>query len=267
MSHKSLKILLYNTCYGLLANTPWKAYNATWNIVHKRRDPIEINQKSNFDEVYEMIHTHNPDIVILHEIFDNLQTIPIKNKLKELWFSYIFIGNSGHHDTPLNVSTLIATTFPCTPEKIPFRFKKNTPGTGGGVVGIHIKKIDVFFLWFHSAFLDSYLQKQIWELDWFFRVIKNKYSNIIFAWDFNRSIEYYKNHSSFIHDMKLLKSSSTFPSFFCFYKPLQYFFKNIVSGQIDCIFYRWNLQAISSQVLKKRSDHKAVVAKLEVKIK
>jgi chemotaxis response regulator CheB len=62
----------------------WHAYNATWRIVHKRKKINEIKHKSDFSEVYQMVQELQPDVIILHEVFDDLQTVPIKSYLQKL---------------------------------------------------------------------------------------------------------------------------------------------------------------------------------------
>jgi hypothetical protein len=265
MKSKELSILTYNTCYGLKANTLFDAYNATWRIVHKRKDPKEISAKSDFEGAFQMINDLSPDILILNEIFDDLQTIPVKKKLCEMGYCNVFIGDSGHHDKPICVSTLIATKEKCCKLNIKFiDFPKGIPGTGGGAVSVEFKDLNLFVLGCHVACMENCLQNQLPEMDIFFESIKNKYSNIIFAGDFNRNAKFYMNNSEFIKNMNYVKSKRTFPSFFPWYKPFKIFSKNIISGQIDNIFYKGNIEILNNKVIKGRSDHKALFVKLKI---
>lgn len=266
MKARSVKILTYNTCYGLKANTLLDAHNATWRVVHKRKNPEEISKKSDFSQVFEIIKKENPSVVVLNEIFDNLQTRPVFKELKRLGLNNIFIGNSGHHATPLTVSTVIATTHDCEHVKTDITFPKGIPGTGGGAVGVYIKEVDLFLLGLHIAYTQDVLSSQLKELDDFYLKIKDKYKNIIFAGDLNREYDFYKKFYPIFKDFSFVKGRRTFPSFFPVYAPFRFLSKNLVMGQVDNIFYKGNISVTNSEVIDgKRSDHKPLVASLRIK--
>jgi endonuclease/exonuclease/phosphatase (EEP) superfamily protein YafD len=174
----------------------------------------------------------------------------------------VFVGNSGHHEIPLNVSTIVATKTRAKAVSVPLSFVKGVPGSWWGAIGIHIPSSDLFLLWCHSACLEWYISPQIRELDIFFSNIQKKYKHIIYAGDFNRDKKYYLQHSKFARQMNMVEFGSTFPSFFCIYKAFVNLHRNIIAGQIDHIFYTNSLVCHASQILSKRSDHRAVFADL-----
>ena len=261
-----VKILTYNTCFGLRANTLIDAYNATWRVVHKRKDSEEINRKSDFSEVFDIINKEKPDLIILNEIFDNLQTEPLIRELRKAGYKNTFIGNSGHHTNHLIVSTVVASRFDCKKVDLNLTFPGGIPGTGGGAAGIFIKELDLFLVGLHIAYREDTLLMQLKEIDQLFIRIKDKYKNIIFAGDFNREYKFYRKKSKMFREFDFIKDKRTFPSFFPFYKPLKYLFKNLVIGQVDNIFYKGNIKTISSKVIDdKRSDHKPFLVTIEIK--
>ncbi|MBU1151963.1 endonuclease/exonuclease/phosphatase family protein [Patescibacteria group bacterium] len=260
---ETIKLLTYNTCYGLKSNTLISAYNSTYRVVHARKDPEEISQKSDFSEVFDMIKEHSPNIVVLNEIFDDLQTKPVLEELEKMGFKYNFVGNSGHHTKPLIVSTVLASKLPCENTNIHFTFPEGLPGSGGGAVGVYFKEMDLFLLGFHIACVQKHLVPQLKEIDDFYERIKSKYKNIILTGDFNREYEFYKKRSAALKEFNFVKEKRTFPSFFPIYKPFSFLSPNLVVGQVDNIFYKGDIKVLNSKVLDgKRSDHKPIIAEL-----
>ncbi len=268
MERGSAKILTYNTCYGLKANTVLDAYNATWRVVHTRKDPEEIAAKSDFSEVYEMVQEEDPNIVVLNEIFDDLQTGPVSEELKRLGFENILVGHSGHHTKPLLVSTVVATRLSCEEIVLDshFTFPEGVPGTGGGAVGAYFEDLDLFLMGFHIAYTQGTLLSQLEEVDAFYEGIRGRYRNIIFTGDFNRDYAFYQKHSSALRDFDYAKGDSrTFPSFFPIYKPFRFLSPDLVMGQVDNVFYRGNMEVVDTKVIHgKRSDHRPIVAEFKI---
>lgn len=260
-----LKILTYNTCYGLKANTLLDAYNATWRVVHKRKNPEEIREKSDFGELYRLIEKVSPDIIVLNEIFDDLQTGPVIQHLKEMGYGYTFIGRSGHHKAPLVVSTVIATKMPCTEVRPKITFPNGIPGTGGGAIGVYLEAQNTLVYGVHLAYIQDTLLAQLQDMEGFLQNDSSNYKNIILAGDFNREYNFYAKRSMVFKKFKYVKTSRTFPSFFPWYKLLTFFFKNIIAGSVDNIFYKGDITVSNAEVInKQRSDHKPVIATLEI---
>lgn len=130
-----------------------------------------------------------------------------------------------------------------------------------GAVLIEFPNLNCALFGVHVAFKNEYIQRHKIELDVLYKNLKEKYTQIIFAGDFNRDATFY-NDTSFGNEMRSTKTERTFPSFFPFYQPLSLFSKDIVSGAIDTVYATGQVEIVDSEVIKSRSDHKMVITEV-----
>jgi endonuclease/exonuclease/phosphatase family metal-dependent hydrolase len=260
---KTFKIATYNTCFGMKSNSAWSAYNTTWNIIHGGKPVNFLEKRINFSSLFDVLEKVNPDVLVLNEIFDDLMTIPLKEKLNKLGYTFFYIGNSGHHEKPLCISTILVTKIESRVIKNPLTFAKGKPGSGGGAIAVFIPSLNVYILGCHLAFKKKYIDEQILQIDKFYKNLKNSNSTIILVGDFNRSPDFLKKKSEFGKEMKSAITETTFPSFFPFYKPLVFLSDNIIIGPVDNVYYN-NATAGSTKVIGLLSDHKMAIVELIV---
>jgi endonuclease/exonuclease/phosphatase family metal-dependent hydrolase len=265
MIKKNLSVLTYNVCYGLKANTTLRAYNSTFRVVHKRKDPKEISAKSDFNEVFDLVKELSPDIVVLNEIFRDLQTHLVTDGFRHLGYDNIFIGDSGHHEVPLRVSTMVASKYKAKQIENKFRFPEGLPGTGGGAVSLCFEELELCLLGVHTACFEKYLPDHLQNLEDFYSEFSKKYRNLIIVGDLNREAKFYRDNTNFMKEMNAVSAGRTFPSFFPWYNPFKPLYKNLLSGQIDNLFYKGDISVIESKVIDgKRSDHKPLFVRMKI---
>lgn len=245
------------------SNTAWSAYNTTWNVVHGKKSVDFLEKRINLVSFFSVLEKVNPDVLVLNEIFDDLVLIPLKEGLHKIGYEFIHIGNSGHHEKPLCISTIVATKLFSRVIPNPLVFAKGQPGSGGGAVAIEIPEFHTYVLGCHLAFKKEYINDQILQLDNFYEDFKNSDSTLLFVGDFNRTPDFFERKSKFGKEMKRAIKKRTFPSFFPFYKPFAFLSDTIIVGPVDNMYYK-NAEVMSTEVVSLLSDHKMAVAEFKI---
>lgn len=211
------------------------------------------------NQVISIIKEENPDIICLNELLRGMHKQILEKELKLLGYKTFVWGSSLHHESPIDVSTVLISKFDAKElgNNITFLPKM---GGGGGCATMLIEKLNLLVMGIHTSSLDSSLSKRQMKEVFDYLIKSKKNFKILLMGDFNKTSDELKCECPVLFkefDFNIEQKTPTCPFF---YVP------RIKPKRLDQIFFLNNeFKLIEEKLIESVSDHKVVVNILKKK--
>lgn len=264
-----IKVLTYNVLFGMRGN------NLFSNIISHlcihgarvllpnfmaKRSAIYLSTKrsKHLGEVIRIIRTEKPDIICLNEVLMGLHKETIEKELGKDGYKMFAWGSSLHHESPIDVSTVLISRLEATEIENNITFLPRMGG-GGGCATISIDRLNLLVMGIHTSSLDSALNKKQMNEVHDYLVKNKKDSKVLLMGDFNKTSDELKCECPALFKKFNFNMNQNAPTCPFFYVP------RIRPKRLDQIFFLdKEINFLSEKLIESLSDHKAIVSELKL---
>lgn len=264
-----IKVLTYNVLFGMKGNNLFSniishlcihgARVLLPNFMAKKSAIYLSTKRSKYlDKAICLIKAEKPDIICLNEVLMGLHKKIIEKELRKEGYKIFAWGSSLHHESPIDVSTVLISRFKAKETENNITFLPNLGG-GGGCATILIDGLNLLVMGIHTSSLDPALNKKQMNEVCDYLVKNKKNSRILLMGDFNKTSEELKYECPILFKKFNFNINQNTPTCPFFYVP------RIKPKRLDQIFFLdKEIGFISERLIESLSDHRAIINELKL---